>query len=68
MKHSKMPKSATIKERYTLQVLAREQFKLKLLKDIQQDILVCSLEGWDYKSYLDELITLIQGLKGGPHV
>lgn len=68
MKSSKMPKSATSEERKALQTLAREQLKLKLLKDIEQDILVCSLESWDYKSFLDELITLIQGLKGGPHV
>lgn len=68
MKSSRMSTSATIEERKALQTLAREQLKLKLLKDIEQDILVCSLEGWDYKSFLDELITLIQGLKGGPHV
>lgn len=39
--------------------LAREQMKFRLLADIQTDIMVCSLEGIDYKEYLQELKEII---------
>lgn len=38
-----------------LNKLAREETKLRLLRDIAADITVCKLEGWDYKKYLLEL-------------
>ena len=44
----------------SLQKLCREQLKLKILADIKQDIIVCQIEGWDYKEYLNELIDLIK--------
>lgn len=39
--------------------LAREQTKLRLLADIKADLLVCEIEGWDKKEYLNELKELI---------
>ena len=41
--------------------LAREQTKFKLLQDIRIDIEVCKLEGIDYKEYLVELKSIIDG-------
>lgn len=41
--------------------LAREQLKLKLMLDIRMDISVCQLEGIDYKLYLRELKSIIDG-------
>lgn len=41
--------------------LAREQMKLKLMADINVDIMVCQLEGIDYKEYLKELKEIIDG-------
>lgn len=35
--------------------LAREEMKMRLLRDIRADISICQLEGWDYKEYLQEL-------------
>lgn len=50
--------------------LAREEMKLRLLKDIAADITICKLEGWEYKEYLRELQHVIgRFLNGGelPH-
>lgn len=44
-----------------LNVLAREQLKIRLLYDIKMDIEICQLEGWDYKEYLLEFKKLIDG-------
>lgn len=44
---------------YALQRLAREQIKTKLLADIQTDLMICRLEGWDQREYLAELHELI---------
>ena len=41
--------------------LAREQLKLKLMLDIRMDISVCQLEGIDYKLYLRELKSIVDG-------
>ena len=45
----------------TLNKLAREQFKLRLIQDIRVDIEICKLEGLDYKQYLYELKEIIDG-------
>lgn len=45
----------------TLNRLAREQMKYKLMADIRADIEVCKLEGIDYKEYLLELKDIIDG-------
>ena len=42
-----------------LQRLAREEMKLRLLRDIRVDIAVCRLEGWDCREYILELKNLI---------
>ena len=44
-----------------LNTLAREQMKYKLMADIRVDIEVCKLEGIDYKEYLQELKSIIDG-------
>ena len=50
----------------TLNKLAREQMKLRLLQDIRIDIEVCKIERMDYKEYLLELKDIIDGfLKEG---
>lgn len=46
-------------EGHALNRLAREQMKLRLMKDIRIDIEVCKLEGIDYKQYLKELKDII---------
>lgn len=38
---------------------AREETKLKLLADIRLDMIICELEGWNKKEYLNELKELI---------
>lgn len=48
-----------------LNQLAREQMKLRLLKDIEADITVCKLEGWEYRDYLRELQGEIQRFLDG---
>ena len=35
--------------------LAREQMKLKLLQDIMVDLMICEIEGYDKKQYINEL-------------
>lgn len=65
MKNWRLADNATIEERKALQRLCREQSKARLLIDIQKDLIVCKIEGWDYKEYLHELNELIkQFLKG----
>lgn len=59
MKSWKLSENATEEERFKLQVLAREQIKLKLLNDIRLDIEVCKIEGWEYKEFLKDLHSLI---------
>lgn len=44
-----------------LNALAREQMKYKLMADIRTDIEVCKLEGKNYKEYLLELKSIIDG-------
>lgn len=43
----------------TLNRLAREQMKLRLMQDIRMDLIVCEIEGWDKMEYLNELKELI---------
>ena len=45
--------------------LAREQLKLRLMQDINIDIQVCKLERIDYKEYLLELKSIIDGFLNG---
>ena len=49
----------------TLNRAAREEMKLRLLRDIRTDLAVCELEGFDKSEYIDQLIGLLEGLKCG---
>ena len=44
-----------------LNTLAREQMKYKLMAAIPAEIEVCKIEGIDYKEYLRELKSIIDG-------
>ena len=46
--------------RKALNKLAREQLKVRLLADIAQVLMICKLEGWEYKEYIKELKGLIK--------
>lgn len=46
----------------TLNNLARHEMMLKLLNDIRVDLLICEIEGWDKKEYLEELKKMITAL------
>lgn len=48
--------------RKKVNVLARNRFKIKLLEEIKLDLMVCELEGWDAKNYINELKSLIDDL------
>ena len=39
--------------------LAREQMKLKLLQDIRVDLMICEIEGYDKKQYINQLRDMI---------
>lgn len=45
--------------------LAREQLKLRLMQDINIDIQVCKMERIDYREYLLELKSIIDGFLNG---
>jgi hypothetical protein len=45
-----------------LNILAREEMKLKLLADIRIDLQICEIEGWDKKEYLLELFNLLKDI------
>jgi hypothetical protein len=48
--------------RRALQVLAREELKLRVLQDVLIDIQVCRLEGRDPMEFARELVALIKGV------
>lgn len=48
--------------RRTLQVLTREELKLRVLQDVLIDISVCRLEGGDPTEFARELVALIKGV------
>ena len=45
--------------------LAREQMKLKLLQDIRVDLMICQIEGYDKKQYINELRDMIDTIAAG---
>ena len=49
----------------TLNRLAREEMKIRILRDIRIDLTVCELAGFDRREYLNELKELIDGLING---
>lgn len=62
-KNQQLSPNATPEERYKMQVYYRHRMRLKLLQDIQIDIEVCRLEGWDPKEYIRELQDLLNSFK-----
>lgn len=46
----------------TVNDLARLKFKEQLLKEIMFDLMVCEVEGWDKKEYINELKKLLKGI------
>lgn len=46
--------------------LARLKFKEQLLKEIMFDLMVCEVEGWDKKQYINELKKLLNGINTKP--
>ena len=48
--------------RQRVNVFARERFKVKLLQEIEFDLMVCQLEGWSMESYVFEIKQLIDDI------
>lgn len=48
--------------RQRVNAFARESFKVKLLQEIEFDLMVCKLEGWSMESYVCELKRLIDDI------
>ena len=46
--------------RIALNVLARHQTIYNLYRDILADMMVCEIEGWDKKEYLNQLKSVIE--------
>ena len=46
----------------SLNHLAREQVKLRILSDIKIDMAVCEIEDWDKTEYINELKELINSI------
>lgn len=46
----------------TVNELARQKFKHRLLADMLIDLTICEIEGWCKREYIDELRSLINGI------
>ena len=46
----------------TVNELARQKFKHRLLADILVDLTICEIEGWCKREYIDEIRRLINGI------
>lgn len=46
----------------TVNELARQQFKMRLLNDILTDLMICEIEGWCKIEYLNEIRKLINSI------
>ena len=46
----------------TVNDLARERFKLRLLNDIRCDLMICEIEGWGKMEYINEMKRLINDI------
>ena len=46
----------------TVNDLARLKFKEQLLKEIMVDLMVCEIENWDKKEYINELKKMLNGI------
>lgn len=58
----KEPKDDFIFPAKTVNTLARKKFQEHLLKEIMFDFMVCEIEGWDKKEYINEIKKLINGI------
>ena len=47
----------------TVNELARAKFKEQILKEIMFDLMVCEIEEWDKKEYINELQKMLNGIK-----
>jgi hypothetical protein len=46
----------------SVNILARKKFLEHLLREIQFDLMVCEIEGWDKKEYIKEIKSLINDI------
>jgi len=46
----------------TVNDLARLKFKEQILKEIMFDLMVCEIEGWDKKEYINELKKMLNSI------
>lgn len=46
----------------TVNTLARKKFKEQILKEIQFDLMVCEIEGWNKKEYIKALQKLLNSI------
>jgi hypothetical protein len=51
--------------RKTVNDMARERFKLNLLKDIMCDLTICEIEGWDKADYIKQIKKMINHIGKG---
>lgn len=51
-----------LETRKTLNKVARHEMIHRLLADISVDLMVCNLEGWNKREYIDELHALIDDI------
>ena len=60
--------SLTVQEDYffpakTVNELARKKFQEKLLQEVNFDLMVCQIEGWDKSEYIKQLQELLNSFK-----
>ena len=58
----KEPEEDFIYPTKTVNTLARKKFQAHLLKEIMFDLMVCEIEGWDKKEYINEIKKLINSI------
>ena len=51
-----------LETRKTLNKVARHEMIHRLLADINCDLMICQLEGWNPREYIDELHQLIEDI------
>jgi len=58
------PEQVVIDDNYvrTVNELARQKFKQKILNDILVDLMICEIEGWCKLEYINEIKQLIDGI------
>lgn len=51
-----------IETRRAMQLVAREEMKMRIHADILSDIMICDIEGWDKMEYIIELQDMLNTL------